>query len=114
MKEIEKGSSLNDDECLKVCISAAKQIKESIIQFEKGGRTDLSENEKKELRIIEDYLPEQLSNEKIIEIIKTIIHEKKAHSISDMGKVMGPTMSKVAGQADGKLVQKLVQEELSK
>ena len=114
MKEIEKGSSLNDDECLKVCISAAKQIKESIIQFEKGGRTDLSENEKKELRIIEDYLPEQLSNEKIIEIIKTVIHEKKAHNISDMGKVMGPTMSKVAGQADGKLVQKLVQEELSK
>ena len=114
MREIEKGDPLSDDECLKVCISAAKQIKESIIQFEKGGRPDLSESEKKELKVIENYLPDQLSNEKIIEIIKTVISEKKADSISDMGKVMGPTMSKVAGQADGKLVQKLVQEELSK
>ena len=114
MKEIEKGETLSDEECLKVCIGAAKQIKESIIQFDKGGRTDLSENEKKELKVIEEYLPDQLSKEKIIEIIKTVIREKNAVSMSDMGKVMGPTMSKIAGQADGKLVQKLVQEELSK
>tara|TARA_Y100001970_G_C14188827_1_gene834145 strand:- start:176 stop:616 length:441 start_codon:yes stop_codon:yes gene_type:complete len=114
MKEIEKGSPLNDEECLKVCISAAKQIKESIIQFEKGGRADLSENEKKELKIIEKYLPEQLSDEKILEVIKMIIKETGANSPSDMGKVMGSAMSKLGGQADGKAVQKIVMEELSK
>ena len=114
MKEIEKGSPLNDEECLKVCISAAKQIKESIIQFEKGGRADLSENEKKELKIIEKYLPEQLSDEKILEVIKMIIKETGANSPSDMGKVMGSAMSKLGGQADGKSVQKIVMEELSK
>ena len=100
MKEIEIGHPLNDDECLKVCISAAKQIKESIVQFEKGGRMDLSEKEKKELAIIEKYLPEQLSEDKILKIIKEVIKETGAGSPSDMRKVMGSAMNRLGGQAD--------------
>ena len=114
MKEIEKGKALSDEECLKVCIASAKQIKDSISQFEEGGRFDLSENEKKELVIIEKYLPKQLSDEEIISKIRIIIDKVNAHSPSDMGKVMGAIMSEVSGKADGKHIQKLVLKELSK
>ena len=113
-KEIEKGETLSDDECLKVCMSNAKQLKESISQFEKGNRQDLADKEKKELDIISSYLPEELSDTEIVAIIKEIVNNKNASGASDMGKVMGPVMAKIAGQADGKRVQKLVLEELNK
>ena len=113
-KEIEKGEELNDQECLKVCMSSAKQLKESISQFEKGNRQDLADKEKVELDIISSYLPEQLSDNEIIAIIKKIIQDVNPNGASDMGKVMGPVMGKLAGKADGKYVQKLVLEELNK
>lgn len=113
-EEIEKGETLSDDECLKVCIKNAKQIKESISQFEKGGRQDLAEKEKEELDIISSYLPEELTDNEIITIIKNIINNVNASGPSDMGKIMGPVMGKVAGRADGKRVQKFVLEELNK
>ena len=113
-EEIEKGESLSDDECLKVCVKNAKQIKESISQFEKGGRQDLADKEKKELDIISSYLPEELTDNEIIAIIKDIINNVNANGPSDMGKIMGPVMGKVAGRADGKRVQKFVLEELNK
>ena len=112
--EIEKGEALSDDECLKVCIKNAKQIRDSISQFEKGGRQDLADKEKKELDIISLYLPAELSDNEIIAIIKDIINNVNANGASDMGKIMGPVMAKVAGKADGKRVQKLVLEELNK
>ena len=113
-KEIEKGESLNNDECLKVCMSSAKQIKESISQFKKGNRQDLADKEKIELDIISSYLPEELSNEELTKIIKEVIDNVSANGPSDMGKVMGPVMGKISGQADGKRVQKLVLEELNR
>ena len=113
-KEIEKGESLSNDECLKVCMSSAKQIKESISQFKKGNRQDLADKEKRELDIISSYLPEELSNKEVTKIIKEAIDSVSANGPSDMGKVMGPVMNKIAGQADGKRVQKLVLEELNK
>tara|TARA_Y100000748_G_C15261082_1_gene396782 strand:+ start:209 stop:649 length:441 start_codon:yes stop_codon:yes gene_type:complete len=113
-KEIEKGEPLNNDECLKVCMSSAKQIKESISQFKKGNRQDLADKEKIELDIISSYLPEELSDEEVTKIIKETINRVNATAPSDMGKVMGPVMGKVSGQADGKRVQKLVLEELNK
>ena len=113
-KEIEKGEPLNDEECLKVCMSCAKQIKDSISQFEKGNRQDLADKEKIELDIISSYLPEELSDDEIITIIRDIISNVGASSASDMGKVMGPVMGKIAGQADGSRVQKFVLEELNK
>ena len=112
--EIEKGEALSDDECLKVCIKNAKQIRDSISQFEKGGRQDLADKEKKELDIISLYLPAELSDNEIIAIIKDIINNVNANGASDMGKIMGPVMAKVAGKADGKRVQKFVLEELNK
>ena len=113
-KEIEKGEPLNDDECLKVCMSSAKQLKDSISQFEKGNRQDLADKEKKELNIISSYLPEELSDNEIVAIVKDIVNNMGASNPSDMGKVMGPIMGKIAGQADGKRVQKFVLEELNR
>ena len=111
--KIAKGESLTNEESLKILKSAAKQLKESIDQYQKGGRDDLAEEEAYELSLLEKYLPEQLSEEIIRETVKNIIVNTGAESIQDMGQVMGAAMKEFAGSADGKLVQKIVQEELS-
>ena len=113
-KEIEKGKSLDENEILKVCLSASKQVKESIKQFKDANRTDLVENELLELKVIEGYLPKQLSEEEILIKIKEKISNSDASSPSDMGKIMGPLMKELSGLADGKIVQKLLINELSK
>ena len=112
-KEIETRSELSEETSLKICMSAAKQIKDSIEQFKKADRIDLVETEQIELEIIENYLPKQISEQDIITIIKNIIKETNAQGPSDMGKVMGSTMKKIAGKADGKIVQNLVLKELN-
>ena len=113
-KEIEKNDILDNDESMKVCLSAAKQIKESIKQYKDAGRNDLVEQEVLELQIIESYLPKQLSEEKILLKIREVILTQGASSAADIGKVMGPLMKDLAGTADGKLVQNMVIKELSK
>ena len=110
--KIDKGESLTDEESLKILKSAAKQLKESIDQYQKGGRDDLVEKETYELSLLEKYLPEQLSEEIIRETVKNIVENIGAESIQNMGQVMGAAMKEFAGSADGKLVQKIVQEEL--
>ena len=112
-KEIEIGSELNEEMSLKVCMSAAKQIKDSIEQFKDANRIDLIEKEEIELGIIENYLPKQMPEEEITSIIRDIINETNAQSPSDMGRVMGPAMKRIAGKADGKIVQTLVLKELN-
>ena len=111
--QIDKGESLNPEESLKILKSAAKQLNESIDQYQKGGREELAEKEKFELTLLEKYLPEQLSEEIIRETVNNIIKKTGSESMQDMGKVMGAVMKKLAGSADGKIVQKIVQEELS-
>ena len=111
--KINKGESLTDEESLKILKSAAKQLKESVDQYQKGGRDDLAKKEAYELSLLEKYLPEQLSEDIIRETVKTIVENTGAESIRDMGQVMGAAMKEFAGSADGKLVQKIVQEELS-
>ena len=111
--KIDKGESLTDEESLKILKSAAKQLKESIDQYQKGDRNDLAEREAFELSLLEKYLPEQLSEEIIRKTVKDIVENTGAESIQDMGQVMGAAMKEFAGSADGKLVQKIVQEELS-
>ena len=111
--KIDKGESLTDEESLKILKSAAKQLKESIDQYQKGGRDDLAEEEAYELSLLEKYLPEQLSEEIIRETVNIIIKKTGSESMQDMGKVMGAVMKELAGSADGKIVQKIVQEELS-
>ena len=111
--QIDKGETLTDEKSLKILKTAAKQLKESIDQYQKGGRDDLAEKEAFELTLLEKYLPEQLSEEHIRQTVKNIVKNTGAGSMLDMGKVMGATMQELAGSADGKIVQKIVQEELS-
>ena len=111
--QIDKGETLTNEESSKILKTAAKQLKESIDQYQKGGRDDLAEKEAFELTLLEKYLPEQLSEEQIRQTVKNIVKNTGAGSMLDMGKVMGATMQELAGSADGKIVQKIVQEELS-
>ena len=111
--QIDKGETLTDEESSKILQTAAKQLKESIDQYQKGGRDDLAEKETFELTLLEKYLPEQLSEEQIRQTVKNIVKNTGAGSMQDMGKIMGATMQELAGSADGKIVQKIVQEELS-
>ena len=112
--EIDKGELLTDEETMKVCMSSAKQIKESIKQFKNAGRDDLVKDEESELEIIQNYLPQQLSEEELTIKIRTVIKEQNAQSAADMGKIMGTLMQELAGTADGKIVQNIVIKELNK
>ncbi|ASS91966.1 MAG: GatB/YqeY domain-containing protein [Bacillaceae bacterium] len=106
-------SELTEEEELTVLSRELKQRKDSLQEFENAGRSDLVEKVKAEIAVITEYMPEQLSEEELIQIIKTTISEVNATSKSDMGKVMGAVMPKVKGKADGSLVNKLVQDLLS-
>ena len=110
--QIDKGEILTSEESLKILKSSAKQLKESIKQYKQGNREDLAEKEIFELSILEKYLPEQLSEEEIRGKIKKIIEEMGAQSMQDMGKIMGAAMKNLGNLADGKIVQKIVTEEL--
>ena len=111
--QIDKGEPLAKEDSLKILKSAAKQLKESIEQYNKGGRDDLAEKELFELSLLDKYLPEQLSESKIRKFVKETIQDSRAESLKDMGKVMGILMKELAESTDGKLVQKIVREELS-
>ena len=113
MKEIEKNEELTNEEFQKVLQTMAKQLKDSIEQYTKGGRTDLADNESKELEILNEFLPEPMSENEIDNIVINVIDEIKASNMSDMGKVMGIVISRVEGRADGAIISKLVREKLS-
>ena len=108
----ERDIQLTDEEVIEVISSEAKKRRESIVEFEKGKRQDLVEKEKKELEILEKYLPEQLPEEEIRKLIKGAIEKTDAKEIKDMGKVMAELMPKIKGKADGTLVSKIVKESL--
>ena len=105
--------SLSDEATIQVITKAAKQRKESIDQFTKGGRTDLVANEEVELAIIEAYLPEMMSEEELRKIVINKINVVGASGPQDMGKVMRPLMGELRGKADGALVSKIVKESLA-
>ena len=111
--QIDKGEVLTGEESLKILKSAAKQLKESVEQYKKGGRDDLAEKELFELSLLDKYLPKQLSEGKIRDAVKNTIKSTGAESMQEMGKVMGAVMKELAETADGKLVQQIVQEELN-
>ena len=111
--QIDKGEPLTKKEIMKIMKSVAKQLKESVEQYQKGGRDDLAEKELFELSLLDKFLPEQLSEDKIRKIVKETIHASRAESMQDMGQVMGILMNELAESVDGKLVQKIVMEKLS-
>ena len=112
-KEIEKKESLSKSESLKVLQSMAKQLKDSIDQYNKGGREDLANKESDELEILSEFLPEPLSKEEMSKIIEEVIKDSGASSMKDMGQVIGVAISKMKGKGDGSIVSQLVREKLS-
>ncbi len=103
-RQIDQGRELSDEEVLAVIATLAKQRRESIEQFSKGGRTDLAEQEEKELAILQSYMPAQLPPEELDRIILEAIQESGAKDEKEIGKVMRVLMPKVKGVADGKAV----------
>ncbi len=112
-REIDLKRELNETEFLQLLSSMVKQRKDSIEQFEKGGRVDLVEKEQAELKVIEEFLPSQMSEADIDAAIAEVIRETGATSARDMGKVMKALMPKVTGKADGKAVGEKVKALLS-
>jgi hypothetical protein len=104
---------LTPEEVLRVITKQAKQRRDAIAEYEKAGRMDLADKEKAELKILEHYLPKQLTQAELEQIVQLVIAEVGATSLRDMGKVMSTVMSRVAGKADGKVVSQIVRRMLS-
>ncbi len=99
-----------DDDIIQLAGKEMKQRKDSIEQFEKGGRQELAEKEKLEMAVLEKYLPAQLSEEEVRTIVAEVIAATGASGKSDLGKVMGALMPRTKGKADGGMVNRIVQE----
>ncbi len=112
-EQINKGDALTSDEELTIIAREKKQRLESLHEFQEANREDLVEKLEKELSIVDSYLPEQLSEEEIAQIVQDAVAQTGATSMKDMGKVMGVVLPKVKGKADGSLVSSLVKKELS-
>jgi uncharacterized protein len=108
-----KQENVTDADVTAVIKKQIKQRQDSIEGFEKGARVDLAEKEKAELAILKSYLPEELSQAQLEEIIKTAITETGAKTKAEMGKVMKAVQSKTAGRADNRLVSQLVSANLT-
>jgi hypothetical protein len=112
-KYIDKRDKLTEQEEIKVIQSLAKQRRESMEMYKQGGRNDLVETETKELSIIEEYLPQAMSEEEVRRLVRETVKETGAKSMSDLGKVMPLVMKKGAGKVDGKIAQEILRELLS-
>lgn len=111
-KEVDAHRELNDEETIAVISTLVKQRQDSIEQFTKGNRLDLVEKETKEVEVLRGYLPPQLSEAEVRDIIKKAALEVGAAGQKDMGKLMKLVMPQVKGKADGKLVNDIVKEVL--
>ncbi|MDQ6652418.1 MAG: GatB/YqeY domain-containing protein [Acidobacteriota bacterium] len=112
-REIEKGAELDDDELTKLLRSLVKQRRDSVEQYEKGGRQDLADKEQVEIETIEIYLPQAASREVIEEAVMAAITETGAGSMKDMGKVMKAAQAALAGKnPDGRTISEIVKAKL--
>jgi hypothetical protein len=112
-KEIDLKRKMTEAEFFQLLSTMVKQRRDSIDQFQKGGRTDLVEKETAEVKIIQEFMPEQMSEGDVDREIVMAIKEVGAVGIKDMGKVMKVLMPKLTGKADGKLIGEKVKEKLS-
>jgi len=110
--EIAKKHELSEEETIEVVVSVVKARRESLDYAVKGNRSDLVLQAEQELQILADYLPQQLSEEEVQDIVQRAIRETGAENPKDMGRVMGIIMPQVKGRADGKLVNNLVRQYL--
>lgn len=113
MEELNTKKELSDEEVIGIIAKQIKTRKESISEFEKGGRDDLISKTNDEIKILEKYLPEQLSEEEVMAIIDEAFHEVKPESMKDMGKLMGYLNPKLKGRCDMGSVSKIIREKLS-
>jgi hypothetical protein len=111
--EIAAGGELDDAGALAVLTKEAKQRRESIDAFRKGGRQDLVDKEEAELAVLSVYLPEQLSRDEIADAARAVIDETGASGAKDIGRVMPALMERLRGRADGRAVSEVVRELLS-
>ncbi|MBS5787533.1 GatB/YqeY domain-containing protein [Clostridioides mangenotii] len=110
--EVDNRVELDDNGIIDIVAKQMKQRRDSLVEFKKAEREDLVEETEAEIEVLKEYLPQQLSEEEIEDIVKTTISEVGATSIKDMGKVMSSIQPKVKGRADGKLVNELVKKNL--
>ncbi|MGG7176522.1 GatB/YqeY domain-containing protein [Clostridium paraputrificum] len=104
---------IEDTQAIEILAKEVKQRREAMLEFEKGNRQDLVDQNKAEIEILLSYLPQQLNTEEIKEIVKQSAIEAGASSIKEMGKVMALVRPKTLGKADGKLVSQIVKEYLT-
>ncbi len=112
-KEIEQRQDLDDAGIISVISTAVKQRREAAQMYRDNGRPELAAKEEAELAVLQHYLPAQLSEAEVREIVVAVIGESGASSMKDMGKVMPLVMAKTKGSADGKMVNQLVREQLA-
>lgn len=112
--EIDKMEPLTEQEEQAVLQKMAKQRRDSIAAYEQGGRDDLAQAEREELKVIEGYLPQQMSAEEVRAVVDDAIAKAGVTDIKDIGKIMGPLMGQLRGKADGALVQRIAREALSR
>ncbi len=113
-RQIEKGGELDDEELMKLLRSQVKQRRDSVAQYEKGGRQDLADKELAEIAVIEGYLPQAASQEEIDQAVAAAIAETGATSMKEMGAVMKAVMPRLAGKnADGRAVSETVKKKLA-
>ena len=105
---VNAGKDMTNDDVLSVIAKAVKQREESVAQFTQAGRADLAEKEKTEMDLLRKYLPAQLDEAAVAAVVKEVVAATGATGKKDMGRVMKEVMARVKGQADGKLVSKLV------
>ncbi|SJZ96399.1 GatB/YqeY domain-containing protein [Selenihalanaerobacter shriftii] len=110
--EIDDRRDLSDDEVIAVLAKEVKQRKESITEYKKVGKDDVVADLKKEIEILGKYLPEQLSEDELVDLVEETIDKVGAEGMSDMGKVMGAIIPQTKGRADGSEVSRLVKEKL--
>jgi len=112
-REIEvRPNAITEQDIIAVVKKAAKQRKDSISEFEKAGRQDLVDKEKAELKVLEEYMPAQMSDDAVKAIVADVIQSTGATGLKQMGAVIKEVMSKTGGQADGKLISDLVKASL--
>ena len=104
------GTGITPEEELSILLSEAKKRKEAIEMYQQAGRTDLTNQEQRELEIINEYLPKQMSREEAVDIVKKIVSETGAVSAKDFGKVMPAAMKELKGKIEGKVVQEIVRQ----
>ena len=109
-KEKERGLEITDGEAQNILLTEVKKRKEAAEAFTKGGRGEMAEKERKEMVILQQYLPEQLAEEEVRKLVKEAVEQTGAKIPQDMGKVMAVLMPSVKGKADGALVSALVKE----